>query len=273
MPDLKDLADKRAALLYFDPLRLQIKPGLNGRDMASAETEAQIEWLATSIAEKGVIEPLEIFREGDAVFVSHGHCRLAAAKLAISRGVDVKLVPCVQEPRGTSAASRLLNQIIVNAGNPLSPIEIGRNIMRCIALGKSKADIAQEIGRSLSYVVNALDFQAASPDVHNLVRQGDVSATLAASTIRKEGPTKGADTIKKAVASAKAKGKKKATKKDLPPDARKQTALKQMKAALVTARSFIAAASASSEWTNAEIREFEAEQRAILETIDAALAR
>ena len=55
MADLKELADKRGALLYFEPGKLKIEEGLNARNLASAEVQAHIEWLADSIAEAGVM--------------------------------------------------------------------------------------------------------------------------------------------------------------------------------------------------------------------------
>ena len=79
MADLKELSVKRAALLYFDPRTLKIKPGLNVRDLTTPDNRAHVEWLAESIAESGVRTPLEIFSEGDDIFVANGHCRLKAA--------------------------------------------------------------------------------------------------------------------------------------------------------------------------------------------------
>ena len=40
MADIKDLADGRSALLWFDPRRLRIKDGLNARDLETPEARA-----------------------------------------------------------------------------------------------------------------------------------------------------------------------------------------------------------------------------------------
>lgn len=217
MANLKDAADSRTALLWFSPSRLKIKAGLNGRDMSSPENITHIEEVAASIAEHGFMQskPLEIFSEGDDIFVSDGHIRHSAVELCISRGVVVEKVPCVPEARGTNDADRILNQSVHNSGKRLSPIEEGRNIKRAIALGRTVAEVAAKIGRSLTYVNQALDFQAAPAEVHKLVTAGEISATLAAKTIRREGNEAGTATIKKAVAEAKANGKAKATAKHL----------------------------------------------------------
>lgn len=212
MASMKDLAESRAAVMNFDPRKLRVKPGLNARDLDTPENVEHIEWLASSIAQDGVKKPLEIFLDGDDVFVSDGHCRLAATMLAIERGADIRTVPCLSESRGTNDIDRILNQNISNSGKRLTPLEEGHNIKRAIALGATIKDVAAKLGKSETYVAQSLDFQAAPAEIHELVRKGEVSATLAAKTIRREGSA-GAETIKKAVANAKAAGKDRATEK------------------------------------------------------------
>lgn len=217
MANLKDEATHRAALLYFDPRKIKVKSGLNGRDMDSPDTLAHIEWLAESIAENGLsaANPLEIFSEGTDIFVSSGHCRLAACMLAIERGAAIAAVPCVPETKGTSEIKRILNQSVFNGGLRLSPLEEGRNIQRAIALGAKAADIAKQLGKSLTYVTQAVEFQGAPEPVKDMVRKGEVSATLAADTLRRD-PVRAEATLKAGVEKAKAAGKTKATAKHLP---------------------------------------------------------
>lgn len=219
MANLKEDCDARTALLWFKPERLKIKPGLNGRDLTSPDNIAHIEDTAASIAANGFMQskPIEIFSEGEDIFISDGHIRLAAVQLCASRGVFVEKVPCVPEARGTNDADRILNQSAHNSGKRFSPIEEGRNLKRAIALGRTVAEVAAKIGKSLTYVNQAIDFQAAPAEVHALVSSGAISATLAAKTIRREGNTAGAETIKAAVAEAKAAGKTKATEKHVAP--------------------------------------------------------
>lgn len=216
MADLKSMAESRSALLHYDPRTLKLKPGLNARDLETPENWEHVEFLAQSIAANGFLpsHPLEIFAEGDAVYVSDGHCRLTATMLAIARGVDIKTVACVPERRGTNEVDRLLNQNLANSGKRLTPLEEGHNIKRAMALGATIAEVAGKLGKSQTYVAQSLDFQAAPAAVHAMVRKGEVSATLAAKTLRRHGHA-GVATIQKAVDSAKAKGKAKATEKDV----------------------------------------------------------
>ncbi len=216
MAQLKDLAESRAALMNFDPRKLRVKEGLNARDLATPDNEDHVEMLVLSMMEHGYIpsQPMEIFMDGSEVYVSNGHCRLTAVMRAISRGAPIETVTCVPERRGTNDIDRILGQSLHNSGKRLTPIEEGHNIKRAINMGASIKDVAAKLGKSETFVAQALDFQSAPAEIHNMVRSGEVSATLAAKTMRREGQ-KGAETIKKAVASAKAKGKTKATEKDV----------------------------------------------------------
>jgi ParB family chromosome partitioning protein len=216
MARLKTLADRSSDLFHIDPRILKVKPGLNARTMDAEDTREHIEWLATSIAETGVRNPLEVFSEGDEVYVVHGHCRLAATMLAISRGVEIKTVPCIAEPRGTNEVDRILNQNVDNTGKPLTPLEAGANIKRAAALGWTVSQIAKKLGKSISYVSQALDFQSAPSEVHQAVAAGSISATLAAQTLRNQGPVSGTAAIAEA-ATAKAQGRKRATARNLRP--------------------------------------------------------
>lgn len=203
MAQLKDLADKRENLMFFDPRRLKIKPGLNGRDFTLPENIAHVEELAISIEEKGVIEPLKIFREtDDDIFIANGESRWRACMLLIERGVDVKMVPCLPEPRGTNDKDRLLNQIVSNSGKPFTALEVGGVIKRHLALGGTIGEIAKTLGKSASWVSQLVDFQAAPAEVHDAVKAGEISATLAAKITREEGP-KAIKTVKSAITTRK----------------------------------------------------------------------
>ena len=221
MADLKVISDGRTALFWFAPDRIKVKPGLNGRDLSTPDNAEHIESIAASIAANGFMQskPLEVFTEGEDVYLSDGHCRLAAVHLCLSRGVAIAKVPCIGEPRGTNEVDRILNQDAHNSGKRLTPLELAGNIKRAMALDGTLtvADIAKRMGRSATYISQALDFAAAPVEVHAMVKTGQVSATLAAATIRKEGAEKGTAKLKAAVETAKATGKAKATLKHVEP--------------------------------------------------------
>jgi len=213
MAIIRDLGKRGQTILMLDPRKIKIMPSLNARDMASSETREHVERLAESIAAQGFLgsHPLEVFTEGEDVFVAAGHCRLAACMMVIDRGEDIAAVPCLSEARGTSAAQRLLNQVTSNSGQRLNLAEEGKIYHRLDAMGYAISRIAKDAGRSESHIRQALDFNAAPIEAHTLVSEGKVSATLAAETIRKDGPREGVQKLKAAVQKAEGEGKAKAT--------------------------------------------------------------
>lgn len=218
MANLKELAASRGTMLNFDPRLIQIKTGLNARQMDTDENREHIEFLKSSIRENGFYanSPLEIFSEGDAVFVSDGHCRLTAVQELIAEGVEIATVPCVPEGRGVNDVDRILRQSVSNSGRRLTPLEEGYNVKRALGFGLTVAEIARKIGKSETQVSRLLDLQAAPAEVHQLVKDGKVSASLAAD-VAKANPTQAVATLSAAVEKAASEGRAKATPKDVQP--------------------------------------------------------
>ena len=214
MANLKDMADSRGALLNFAPGRIKIKDGLNARDLTTPEARAHIDYLKASMRESGFIisHPLEIFLEGDEVYVSDGHCRLTAVHELEAEGVTFATVPCLPEGRGVNDVDRILRQNISNSGLRLTMVEEGYNVKRAINLGLTATEVAKRLGKSQSFIAQLLEFQAAPAEVHAMVKDGKVSSTFAAETMR-ERPQDGKEILKAAIAKAQAEGKSKATKK------------------------------------------------------------
>jgi ParB-like chromosome segregation protein Spo0J len=208
---LKELAVKRSDIFFVPPQSLRVKEGLNARVADDPENKAHIEELAISIAEVGVMEPLTCFRIGDEIYVSDGHCRLAATLIAIKRGAEIKAIPVKTDERGTGEADRLLRQVL--SGKAKTPFEQGIIYKRLIGFGWTIATIAAKSGKSISHVNAALDLQEAPVEAQNLVTSGKVSASLAGKVIRERGAKEGTATLQEAVATAESVGKTRATAK------------------------------------------------------------
>ena len=216
MATIKELALKRSDIFYVDPRVLKVKPGWNARNGEDPENKAHILSLAQSIAQVGVQEALTVYRDANEIWLSDGHCRLAATFYAMDTlGADIKAIPVKTEGREANEADHVFSQILRNAGKPLTPYEAGTVYKRLVGYGWTIADIALKSGKSKASIEAALDLQGAPVQVQKLVASGKVSATLATDTIKREGAQKATQTLHDAVDVATQKGKARATKADI----------------------------------------------------------
>ena len=209
---LKEIAKGRSDIFYIDPRELQVKAGWNCRDLTQAENKAHILELKESISLIGVVSPLTVFREDSKIYVSDGHCRLAAALMAIGEGVPIESVPVKTEGRAANEADYVLRQIL--DGKPKTAFELGGVCKRLLGFGWTVSDIATRSGKSVAAINASLDLQGAPIEVQKMVASGRVSPTLAAKTVKAEG-NGATETLTKAIDHATQRGKGKATARDI----------------------------------------------------------
>ena len=217
---IKEIAQGRSDLYRVSPYDLNVREGWNSRDERDPENIAHIDMLAQSIAEVGVKESLTVKFADGKLYLTDGHCRRAAAIMAIEKyGADKDmLVPVKTEARDASEADMVFSQIVRNSGKPLTPFEQGKVFKRLIELGWETINIARQAGFSKKHVDNLLTLHEAPEPLKEHVRKGEVSATMATQAIQKNrGDVEAAAAdVDEAVKKAKAAGKEKATAKDLP---------------------------------------------------------
>ena len=100
------------------------------------------------------------------------------------------------------------------SGRPLSQYEIGIVCKRLACFGWDEKQIGKRLGMPTSRVSDLLMLVGAPASVRGPVADGVVSASQAISTIKQHGEKAG-EKIQAGVAQAKAKGKKKATRKHI----------------------------------------------------------
>ena len=208
---LKELAKGRSDIFYIDPRDITSKDGWNSRSPDDPDNREHVESLARSVAEIGVQEPLTVFRDAGVIYVSDGHCRLAAAMLAISRGAEIKSVPVKTEGRGASEVDLVLSQITRNSGKPLTPVEQGHVYKRLLGYGWQVADVAKRSGKSESHVNACLDLQGAPQQIRNLVATGAVAPSLAMKVMKGRSAEEATATLNNAVDTARQQGQSRAT--------------------------------------------------------------
>jgi ParB-like chromosome segregation protein Spo0J len=181
---------------------------------------AHVNALALSIISEGVREPLTVFAEEGKYYIENGHCRHAAALLAIEQGADAEMtVPVIVSGRNLTDNDRLLSQITLNSGKSLSTIELAGVINRLSKAGWDNAQIAKRCGFSTVYVRSLISLAVAPAPIIKMMSEGKVAPTLIIDLIKKhDGDYKAVNVdLKQAKDAAKASGKDKITKKMIAP--------------------------------------------------------
>lgn len=228
---IKGLAQGRSDLYRLAPADIKIKEGFNSRVKDFEPSDSEDIALATSIAFHGVKQPVAVFVEGANVFLSDGHRRLGAVNylLDLVNGeaendhnievvADLGAIPVLVENKDGSEADRILMQITRNSGKPFTALEQATVFKKLLDAGWSEADIAAKAGFSTQRIRDLLDLNKKAPaKIKKMIQSGEVSATLAITTMKKAkgDGKKTAELLESAVSKAKASGKKKATAKDV----------------------------------------------------------
>jgi ParB family chromosome partitioning protein len=211
---LRDLAESKRDLLMIDPRKIQVEEGYNVRDLTTSAAHASLHQLAQAIADNGfsIEHPITVRLKGEEIFVVAGHRRRAATMMAIEKfGAEIQSIPCIAEAKGTSDADRCADLVVSNSGEPLTALEIAAVVKRLIGFGWEKVQIAKRLGWETKQTVdNHLDLLAAPQDVQQMVRDNEVSPSVAMHVVRKHGDKAG-ETLANAKRQAASEGKSRVT--------------------------------------------------------------
>ncbi len=166
----------RRDVFWLNPDRLEIVPGFNLRGERS-DRDDYIRWLADSIKEKGVIQPLTIRNPkttGGHLQITDGECRIRAVALARSEGADIKTVPVQVEEDHANDADRVVGMILRNSLLPLTPLQRAEGFKRLAAWGHSEKQMAKETGYSLSQVENFLKLSSLDSELTKPIADGKI---------------------------------------------------------------------------------------------------
>lgn len=143
------------------------------RSKTGASTPDDIEQLADSIREVGLLQPIVARRDGDRLVVVAGHRRLAAVKRLRWTDVDV-IVRAPMKPDHVIAAMLIEN----GQRRDLDPIEEARGITKLKAQHDlTDLNVARKIGRSQSYVSGRLALLNLTPQQQDEIRSGALGLT------------------------------------------------------------------------------------------------
>lgn len=176
---------------YFlvDPAGIVVDPTYNIRNLTTPKAVAALEDLILNIIANGVKQPLVCRMVGDDLILVQGHRRLAAALEARRRGHEIRTVKVIQEAATTDEVERTYDLYASNSGGEaLEPLEKAEIVRQLLAHGETRERIAFRFGLSSTQPVADLETLLASPAaIKRLVREGKVSATNAARTVRSQG--------------------------------------------------------------------------------------
>lgn len=160
-----------------------------GKNVRFAENYGNIDELAYSILEKGVLQPLIVEDSEKCFNILSGHRRYAALNLLLEQGKidsDYK-VPCIVQTCANDI-ERTAIKLLANDGQPLTPYEWAAEVVRLSDAGYTGVEIAKALGKSEVYVSQLRKTWAAlSADAQKQVVNGKVSMSLAIA-ISKESP-------------------------------------------------------------------------------------
>lgn len=216
MARLNEFAHGRRDAVLLDPKDIIIDKSFNYRDVNSEESRAHIDWLAKSIRENGVQEPIRVrFEEGKITLVN-GECRLLACQRLRKAGVEV-FIPAITT-KGDEA-DILAASIVANGALPPTQLEYGKAAVRLLAYGWPIERVAQYTPPHIQmseaakkrYVREAIQLHQAPIAVKKAVAEGvdgvKVSPALALQAAKRS-PLHAEEELASAARKAKEKGRK-----------------------------------------------------------------
>lgn len=181
----------------------------------------RVRLIANSMLQEGFKQdhPLAgyVAREGseNIIYLYAGHRRFEAVQIAIAEGADIKKVPFVIAPHGTSHEDLTVDLVTGNTGEELAPFEVAVVCKRLIGYGWDVCEIAKKLNLKDPYVNDLLLLMAAPKIIRDMVQSDEVAATKAIEILHKHG-AKSVEVLQKSLIRAHAAGKTKVTGKFIP---------------------------------------------------------
>ncbi len=186
MADVRPEASPTADAPRTPDMRVPIeKLSANPDQPRRAFDESDLEDLAASIREKGIIQPLIVRPSGDGEYqIVAGERRWRAAQIAQLHEIPV----LVRDLDDTEVLEIAIIENIQRADlNPLEEALGFRQLMD--RFGHTQERLSQALGKSRSHIANLLRLLTLPEDVQDLVREGKLSAGHARALVTAEDPS------------------------------------------------------------------------------------
>lgn len=153
----------------------------------------------------------------DLLYVYKGQHRYLAAGHAIATGKDLGKIPVVvRDAKNVNRAEMVIDGYLSNNGKPSSPLDMAVAVAELRDIhGMSLAAICKRLGVTDQTIRDVALLERAPAELHQLVRKGQCTGTLAIEQIRLHGGDKALERIVVGISKAAEAGKAKVTKKYL----------------------------------------------------------
>ncbi|WP_338340753.1 pyridoxal phosphate biosynthetic protein PdxJ [Burkholderia vietnamiensis] len=153
----------------------------------------------------------------DLLFVYKGQHRYLAAGKAIEAGKDIGKIPVVvRDAKTVNRAEMVIDGYLSNTGKQSSPLDLAAAVAELRDIhGMTLAGICKRLNVTAQTIRDVGLLERAPAELHQLVRNGQCTGTLAIEQIRLHGGDKALERIVSGLSKAKEAGKGKVTKKHL----------------------------------------------------------
>lgn len=212
-------ATKRTDIYQIDPRNIVVVEGFNARK------NFDLDELKEQIRKVGVLNPITVipFKDKETGAEKYrlvdGERRYRAVMALLAEGEDIKRIKAMYLPKGTKEEDLLIQQLLKNTGKQFSEIEMAKLFNRFKEQwGYTQTEIADKFCKKTSFVSRCMALLDLPAEIIEMMERGEISADTARQIVsqNKDDEDAQVEAADKAVKTAKAKGKKTATTKDIP---------------------------------------------------------
>ena len=212
-------ATKRTDIYQIDPRNIVVVGGFNARK------NFDLDELKEQIRKVGVLNPITVipFKDKETGTEKYrlvdGERRYRAVMALLAEGEDIKRIKAMYLPKGTKEEDLLIQQLLKNTGKQFSEIEMAKLFNRFKEQwGYTQTEIADKFCKKASFVSRCMALLDLPAEIIEMMERGEISADTARQIANrhKDDVDAQVEDAEKAVNTAKAKGKKTATTKDIP---------------------------------------------------------
>ena len=212
-------ATKRTDIYQIDPRNIVVVEGFNARK------NFDLDELKEQIRKVGVLNPITVipFKDKETGAEKYrlvdGERRYRAVMALLSEGEDIKRIKAMYLPKGTKEEDLRIQQLLKNTGKQFSEIEMAKLFNRFKEQwGYTQTEIADKFCKKASFVSRCMALLDLPAEIIEMMERGEISADTARQIANrhKDDVDAQVEDAEKAVNTAKAKGKKTATTKDIP---------------------------------------------------------